>query len=171
MKREIKKHESEYYHIPKLKGNPWFIPLTFIFGLLSYFNFKLILNIWAYLDLGYVFASREEMLNYSPKLIDLVICYPLLFEYIFISLTIISLVRIFKKLIYKKDSGLLDGLIIGLILGLIIGLILGLIIGLLGGFIAGFIVGLIMGLIMGLILGLIMGLILGLILGLGTEFT
>ena len=151
MKREIKKHESEYYHIPKLKGNPWFIPLTFIFGLLSYFNFKLIVNLWTYLDLGYIFASSEEMLNYSPKLIDLVICYPIIFEYIFISLTIIFLVGIFKELKSYKEDGLLDGLIIGLILGLIIGL--------LGGFIAGFIV------------GLIMGLILGLIMGLGTEFT
>jgi hypothetical protein len=158
MNKQIKKHEYEYYHIPKLKGNPWFIPLTFVFGVLSYLNFKLILYLWKFLDLGYVFAKESELINFTPKFVDLVVCYPLIFEYIFISLTIICLIGVFKKLNSYDEKGLIYGLILGLFLGLIGGFVIGLIGGLIGGLICGVICGFLSGVIGGLIAGLFAGL-------------
>jgi len=159
--KQIKKHESEYYHIPKLKGNPWCILLTFIFGMLSYFNFKLIISIFKFVDLANPFGDLfEESIKGVHQLI---VIYPILFEYVFIILTLIFLVGIFKKLKRYNEEGLIVGLIWGLIVGLIVGIA-----GLIGGLIVGLIAGLIGGLIAGLIAGLILG-IAGLIAGLVGE--
>ena len=87
--KQIKEHESEYYHIPKLKGNPWCILLTFIFGMLSYFNFKLIISIFKFVDLANPFGDLfEESIKGVHQLI---VIYPILFEYVFIILTLIFL--------------------------------------------------------------------------------
>ena len=130
-KLEVKKHEDNYIHIPKpcWKGIGKFF-LTIFLGFLSYFNFKLIFNIWENYNLGYVFASESEMINFSPKFADLIVLYPLIGQFILISLTIICFASLFKKLNNYDEDGLIGGLIGGLIIGLIIGLIFGLIGGL-----------------------------------------
>ena len=157
MKTNLKKETSK----PCWKGVGKFF-LTIFLGFLSYFNFKLILNFWENYNLGYVFAKESELINYSPKFADLIVLYPLVEEFILISLIIICFVSIFKKLKDYNEMGLISGLIFGLIFGLINGLIIGLINGLIDG--------LIIGLIFGLIIGLIFGLISGLIFGLNREF-
>lgn len=151
--KTLKKYEEEYIHIPKPKKRQ-VLGLTgsIIFGLLSFFNFLIIKSIYVKFNLGYIFANEEELVNYTIEIFHLVICYPIIFEYIFISLTIISFVSMFKKLKSYKKNGLINGLILGLITGLITGLICG--------FITGWIFGLIFGLIGGLIAWLIVGLLL-----------
>lgn len=111
-KLEVKKHESNYIHIPKpcWKGIGKFF-LTVLLGFLSYFNFKLILRIWEDYNLGYVFASESEMINYVPKFADLIVLYPLVGEFLLVSLTIICFVSIFKKLKGYDEGGLIFGLI------------------------------------------------------------
>lgn len=123
-KLEVQKHESNYIHIPKpcWKSIGKFF-LTIFLGFLSYFNFKLILNIWENYNLGYVFAGESEMINYAPKFADLIVLYPLVGEFLLISLTIICFVSIFKKLKSYDEEGLIVGLIGGLIVWLIGGLI------------------------------------------------
>ena len=156
MKKTINQHEQQYWHIPKFSLLP--ILGIILFTLLTIGNYQLI-------DKQIV----RDVFNWSEEyceefvLNDLMILYPVIFEYIFISLLIISLVALFKggynKLKNYKEEGLIEGLILGLIWGLILGIIVGLIVGL----ILGLILGLIWGLIEGLILGLIWGLIVGLI--------
>jgi len=145
---EIKLHTKKYIHIPmpswKGFGN---LCLTGLMAFLSIVNFMLILRIWKDYNLGYVFASKEEIINYAPKFADLIILYPLLGQFILIGLTTILIVSLFKKLNSYDD----DGLIVGLIVGLMYGLIFGLIVGLMYGLIFGLIVGLMYGLIVGLI--------------------
>jgi len=152
--KPIKKHEDKYWHIPKVN----IIPLIglIIFILLSIGNFYLI-------DKSVVVeAFNCERDNCNLQSSDLINLYPILGEYILISLSIISLVALFKggykNLKSYDEEGLIFGLIGGLIGGLIIGLIYGLIIGLIYGLIDGLIIGLIIGLISGLIYGLIFGL-------------
>lgn len=161
---ELKLHTKKYIHLPKpsLKGLGKF-NLAIIFTLLSYFNLKLILKIWEDYNLGYVFAPESELVNYTPKFADLIVSYPLIGEYIFISLTIIFTVSMFKELKGYDERGLIYGLIRGLISGIIIGLIFGLILGTIFGLIFGLISGIIFGLISGIIIGLIFGTICGLI--------
>jgi len=148
---EIKLHTKKYIHIPmpSWKGFGKF-SLMIISVLLSFFNFILIRNIWIKENLGYVFANEEEIINYAPKFADLIVLYPLLGQFILISLTVILAVSLFKKLKSYDENGLIGGLIVGLIVGLIGGLIVGLILGLIGGLIGGLIVELIVGLIVGL---------------------
>jgi len=162
--KQLNNHTKSYIHIPKLS----LLPLLgiIIFGFLSYINLKLI--DWELIKV--VFSSEETIKNYSFQLINLINIYPLIGEYILISLTIISLVALFKggynKLKSYEEEGLIPGLFGGLIFGLIFELIFGLIFGLIAGLITGLIPGLIPGLIFGLIIGLIGGLIFGLIPGL-----
>ena len=67
MKKTIKNHEQEYIHIRKPNWKRIkFLPLTIIFGFLSFFNFKLILKILQDYNLGYVFTDKSEMINYAP---------------------------------------------------------------------------------------------------------
>ena len=160
---KLELHTKKYIHIPmpSWKGFGKLI-LTLFTAILSYFNFMLILKIWEDYNLGYVFAKQSEIINYSPKFADLIILYPLIGEYILISLTIIFAVSLFKKLKDYDERGLVRKLVDGLIIGLIFGLIVGLIDGL--------IIGLIVGLIIGLIIGLVGGLVGGLYVGLEDEF-
>jgi len=163
----IKQHEDKYWHIPKLA----LLPLLgfIVFTLLAYGNYLLIDK----QVIATAFNCEKDNCNLTAH--NLINIYPIIAEYLLISLAIISLVAVFKKgyknlKSYNKE-GLIGGLIVGLIGGLIAGLIFGLIVGLIGGLIAGLIVGLIAGLIFGLIFGLIAGLIAGLIGGLSEEFT
>jgi hypothetical protein len=160
---KINKHKSDYIHIPKPNGL-WFGKFfAFIFlAFLSVMNFLLIKAIWLKFNLGYVFATEEEWVNYTIEGFHLIVLYPLVGEYLFIALTIFTFVSLFKKLKSFDEAGLIVCLIFGLIFGLIVCLIFGLIVGL--------IFGLIVCLILGLIFGLIVCLIIGLIVGLPEEF-
>ena len=156
--KTIKQHEENYWHIPKFSILPILGLILFI--LLAIGNFQLI-NLEV---IKTAFSCERGNCNLVSS--DLINIYPIIGEYILISLALISLVAIFKKG-YKNlkkydEKGLIGGLIISLILGLILGLIPGLI--------PGLILGLILGLIISLIAGLIISLILGLIIGLSKEF-
>jgi len=147
----IKQHEDKYWHIPKLA----LLPLLgfIVFTLLAYGNYLLIDK----QVIATVFNCEKDNCNLTAH--DLINIYPIIAEYLLISLAIISLFAMFKRG-YKNlksfdEEGLIFGLILGLIFGLILGLIGGLIVGLIGGLIGGLIFGLILGLIGGLILGLI----------------
>jgi len=148
MNKEIRKHQQEYWYIKKINLLPLLGLILFVF--LAIVNFNLINNE----QVSFVFNCEglECQQIDSSYLINL---YPIIGEYIFISLSMISLVALikggFNKLKRYKDSGLIIGLIGGLISGLIIGLISGLIGGLISGLISGLIVGMIVGLIIGLI--------------------
>ena len=126
-----KQHEREYIHIPKTNKN-WFAKLGgFVFFLfLSIVNFKLILFLWKDLSLSNLLDSA-----YFNQLLVL---YPFIGQYLFISLTIICVVGLFKRLNSYDE----DGLIYELIYGLIGGLIYGLVVGLIGGLVVGLIYGL-----------------------------
>ena len=166
---QLKKHEEQYIHIPRPAIFP-FIGLI-IFSILSYLNLKII--DWNVIKI--IFYDEEVIRNIQLNSGNLINIYPLLGEYILISLSLISLIAIFiggyRSLKSSNEAGLIDGLIIGLLIGLIGGLIGGLIIGLIDGLITRLIGGLIGGLIDGLLIGLIGGLIGGLIDGLAGEFS
>ena len=135
VKQEVAKHKSNYIHIPKPKGltiGKFF--LTIFLAFLSTMNFLLIKLIWNHFNLGYVFAKDSEMINYVIEGIHLIVLYPLVSQFILISLTVLSFVSLFKKLKSYDEEGLISGLIVGLIVGLISGLIFGLIFGLIRGF-------------------------------------
>ena len=154
---KLKEHTKKYIHIPK----PNLLPLLgiIVFGFLSWANLKLF-N-WEFLKV--IFGDNEVVSNYSFHFSQLINVFPIIAEYVFIALTIISLVALIKGGYKNLKTFKEDGLIFGLIFGLIGGLITGLIFGLIGGLIIGLIIGLIGGLITGLIGGLITGLIFGLI--------
>ena len=107
----------------------------------------LIVSEWERLELGDL--DSEE--NYNLE--QLIIIYPIIFEYVLVSLTIICFASCFKKLKRYDEKGLFCGLIGGLIWGLIWGLIDGLVFGLFCGLVFGLIVGLVFGLIVGLVFG------------------
>jgi Flp pilus assembly pilin Flp len=152
---KIDNHSSEYIHIPKPNGIWCAKFFGFLFTIfLAVMNFLLIKLIWVQFNLGYVSAGEEELVNYTPKAIDLIVLYPLIAEYILIGLSICLFVSLFKEIKSFEEDGLIASLIAGLIYGLI----------------ASLIAGLIVSLIYGLIVGLIASLIVGLIVGLGEEF-
>ena len=153
---ELELHTKKCIHIvkPSLAGVGRF-SLMIVTAFLSYFNFLLIKSIWV---------------TNSPKFIDLIVLYPLVGEFILISLTIILAVSLFKNLKSYDEEGLVCCSIAGLILGLILGLFIGLIAGVVLGFLIGLITGLVAGVIFGLVVGLILGLTAGLIGGLLMEF-
>ena len=131
LKKEIKQHESEYWHISKFSILP--ILGIIIFGLLNYGNYFLI-------DKQVIITTFNcEKDNCNLTLHDLINIYPIIGQSILIDLFIISLVALFKKgynnLKSYKEKGLIWGLIWGLIGGLIGGLIFGLIWGLIFGLI------------------------------------
>ena len=153
--KNIKQHEDKYIHIPKVNLLPLIGLILFI--LLAIGNYQLI-------DkevISEAFKSCEEECVYNLVTSDLKNLYPIIGEYILISLALISLVALFKGGYSELKSYDEDGLIIRLIVGLIIGLIVGLIIGLIGGLFGGLIIGLFGGLFGGLFSGLIIGLIAG----------
>ena len=162
MTKQLKQHKQKYWYIPKFAILP--IIATLFFGFLAYMNLKLI-N-WNIIKTA--FDCTKDNCNLVPK--DLIVCYPIIAEYIFIALTLISFIAIIKSGFDNLKSYKDDGLIMDLIVGLIVGLIWGLIWGLIVGLIWGLIWGLIGGLIGSLFLGLIGGLIGGLIWGLTKEF-
>jgi len=139
----IKQHESNYWHIPKFS----ILPLIglIIFVLLAIGNYQLIDK----QIIKTVFTCEKDNCNLVKR--DLINIYPIFFEYVFISFSLISLIAGIKKGYKNLKSYDEVGLIAGLIAGLIFGLIGGLIVGLIAGLIVGLIVGLIAGLIVGLI--------------------
>ena len=155
----IKQHERKYIHIPfSWKAIGRFSAFLGSVGL-AIANFFLIISTWNMLGL----KSLSETQDYSFS--QLLIVYPLIGEYILVSLTIICLTALIKggfdKLKSYKKEGLLGGLLGGLLSGLLFGLLFGLFFGLIIGLISGLIIYLILGMIIGLISGLIIGLIIG----------
>ena len=124
--KNIKQHEEAYWHIPKIAILP--ILGFILFTLLAIGNYQLI-------DKEVVstaFNCSEESCNLVPS--NLINLYPILGEYLLISLAIISLIASFKRG-YKNlksygEEGLIFVLIVGLIFVLIVGLMVGLIFGL-----------------------------------------
>ena len=141
----LEQHRKKYIHIPF----SWVFlgRLILLLGSisLSILNFMLIISTWKLLGLGNL--ETEYITGYN----QLLIIYPIISEYILISLSFICLFALvkggFKKLKNYKEDGLIGALIGALIVGLI------------GGLSGGLIVGLIVGSIVGLIGGLIVGLI------------
>jgi len=131
--KTTKQHEQKYWHIRKFSILP--VIATLLFSWLSWINLNLI--DWKIVKTA--FDCSKDSCSLVPE--DLIVCYPLILECIFICLAVISLVAVFKggfdKLKSYKESGLITGLIFGLIGGLITGLIFGLIFGLIGGLIVG----------------------------------
>ena len=160
--KTIKKHENKYLHISKRSFK--YISITILLILITIGSFIILIDCWKFLELGSLFYEEDGYNLYQLMIIPI-----LIINYLLISLTICSIVSMFKKLKSYKEHGLILGLISGLIVGLIVGLIGGLISGLIGGLIGGLISGLISGLIIGLIIWLISGFISGLISGLIVE--
>ena len=142
MINKITQHEEAYWHIPKIAILP--ILGFILFTLLAIGNFQLIDK-----EVISTAFNCSEDCNLIPS--DLINLYPILGEYLLISLAIISLVASFKRGYKNLKSYEDEGLIVGLIFGLIFGLIVDLIVGLIFGLIFGLIVGLICSLIFGLI--------------------
>jgi len=162
--KQIKEHESEYFHIKKTALNLiWKIPLAIIPFVLSYLMLVYgIIGNWAFLKLPDLFVGEAKNAVFSNC--NLLIIPMLLLEYFLIAGSFMFAMYLIKgKLKSYEDEGLILGLIMGLILGLIWGLIEGLIEGLIFSLSGGLIWGLIGGLIVGMIVGLILGLIGGLI--------
>ena len=109
---ELQIHTKKYIHIPRpsLKGIGKF-SLMIVCAFLSYLNFMLILR----------FSEDCDFLNW----IDLIILYPIVGEFILISLTIVLGISLFKKLKSYDEEGIIYCLCYVLILGLMGGLILG----------------------------------------------
>ncbi|MFW6233451.1 MAG: hypothetical protein ACOC3Z_02190, partial [Nanoarchaeota archaeon] len=120
-KLTLESHTKKYIHIPK----PPILPIIgiIIFGILSYYNLY-------FIDLELikvVFSSNEIIEQFTFKFSHLINIYPIIGEYILLSLTMISITALFKggynKIKSYKEKGLIAGLIAGLIVGLIAGLI------------------------------------------------
>ena len=116
-KKSVELHECQYWHVPKMALLP-LVGLAF-FGLLAYLNLFL-------LDWGWLDAEMVRVFVFS----DIVLVYPYLAEYLFVSLAMISLAGFLKggygNLKGFEEKCLIFGLFWGLILGLILGLFLGL---------------------------------------------
>ena len=102
----IKQHEDNYYHIPKV--SLLLLLGLILFTLLAIGNYQLIDK----LIIKEVFKSCEETCVYNLIPSDLLILYPIIMEYILISLSFISLVAIFKRG-YKKLKSYSEGGLIG----------------------------------------------------------
>ena len=144
---KIDRHTRAYIHIDKGSIGRFFAVIGGI--ALSIANLLLIVNAWDYLGLGD--PSGKYLADYR----QLLICYPLIFECIFVSFTAICIVALieggFDKVKRYEDVGLINvlifslvfcpilGLIISTSVGLIYGIVFGLAMGLLAGLLAGFI--------------------------------
>jgi len=159
----LKNHVDDYIHIPKPRVQQVlaFFGMLF-FGALSYLNFILMISIGEIFKVGILINSLTPELEYSSWK-QLIIFYPIIGEYVLISLTIICLGALFKGGFDKLNSfnkyGLMSGQIVGLMGGIILGLFLGFIMGLFNCLIGSLITGFIILLGFGLVIGLIMGLI------------
>ena len=124
--KNTKQYEQEYWHIRKISLLPFIA--TLFFSWLAWINLKLI--DWNIIKIA--FNCEKDSCSLISR--DLIVCYILIFECLFICIAIISLVAMFKggfdKLKRYDDEGLISSLIFGLISGLISGLIFGLIFGL-----------------------------------------
>ena len=126
--KTIEQHELKYWHIPKFN----ILPLIgiFIFTILAIWNYQLIdKNV-----INELSKSCSYDCEYNLNTHDLINIYPIIGEYILISLIIISFVAQtkggYRKLKRCNKEGLIWNLIYGLIFGLLVYLIAGLIFGL-----------------------------------------
>jgi len=119
MKKTTQQHEEQYWHIPKF--NILQILGLIIFSLLAIGNLQLIDKEVLHEVFSQDTCKKDLPCNLVPH--DLINLYPIIFEYILISLSLISLVALFKggysKLKRYDENGLIVGLIVGLIGGLI----------------------------------------------------
>ena len=118
----------------------------FLIGLfLSIVNWNLIITIGNKLRVWETLSSFDSK-NAYQSFEQLIILYPIIGEYILISLTVIFLVAMIKggldKLKRHGDYGLIDWLIVGLFFWLIVGIFFGLIVGQIVGLFFGLIFGL-----------------------------
>ena len=134
---KIQQHRKDCLHIPFSWKRLGLFGSTLLSGLLAYLNFILLIfvgkafKVWALLGAE---SGIEAFSHWS----QLIICYPLIGEYILISITIICLIALIKGGFDKLKSVNDNGLIFRLIFDLIFGLIFGLIVGLMGGLSAEF---------------------------------
>ena len=112
MTKQLKQHEQKYWHIPKFAILP--IIATLFFGFLAYMNLKLI--DWNVIKTA--FACSNESCNLIPN--NLINMYPIIGEYVLISLIIISFAAIIKNGFNNLKSYNEGGLIVSLIGGLIV---------------------------------------------------
>jgi hypothetical protein len=133
----------------KIKGIGRFF-LMILTALLSYFNFLLLIKIgndykvWELL-------RNPDVVNTFADWSMLIIAYPLIANFLLISLTAICFVA-FKKKGFNKiksysEKGMIFWLIEGMIFGMIFGMIGGMIFGMIGGVIGEMIFGMIFGMI------------------------
>lgn len=160
--KKIDKHTNSYIHISFSWKSIGTFCLMLLLGLLSWLNFLLIVRV------GYVFKAWEllketDLSKIYHSFYQLIIIYPMVGEYILISLTVICLVALIKGGFDKLKSYSCGGLIKFLIVGFIFGLITPLICVLVLGWFTRMVVVIIAGLIVGLIGGLIFATIAGLI--------
>jgi len=137
--KTIKEPEDINLHIRK-RSAKYFLLSILMLGL-NILNFLFLKYLWTFLELG----NLKREISYQP--IDLLIIYPIIQQYILLSLLIICIFSIFNKLKNYKEEELIYGIIVGLLVGFLYGLLVG------------FLYGLILGLIYGIIAGLIYGII------------
>ena len=154
----------------------WFFVGRFVALFVSLFlvvlNFFLIFASWDFLGLGSLKANGVNVFY------QLLICYPLVGEYLLVALVVVCFVALvkggFRKLKPFREFALLGSLVFGLFFGLFFGLLSGLFFGLLSGLIdisVGCLVGALVDALVGcLAVGLVCGLVLGLAWGLEDEF-
>ena len=106
--KPIKHHEDKYYHIPKVNLLPLLGLIIFI--LLAIGNFQLIDKA----VIKEVFKSCEDTCIYNLISNNLINIYPIIAEYILISLALISLISLFKggynNIKSYNENGLIGGL-------------------------------------------------------------
>ncbi|MFO0718576.1 MAG: hypothetical protein U0522_00920 [Candidatus Paceibacterota bacterium] len=116
---------------------------------------------------GYIIPSMKEFDHLTKENADIskigLMWVPII-SYVLVSLWVCLTVNIFRKLMTRKQGGLIDDLIEGLVVGVIVGLLVGVPVGSL-------VWGLVVGPILVLTSSLSAGLVLGLFRGLSKEFS
>lgn len=166
LKEEVEQLKNEKRTIPTTING---VILSVIFFGISIGNFFLIVYSWGFLEINDLFQKSQA---YVGKLL---IIFPIIGEYIFISLFVVCVLSIFKggfkniKSI-EEDYSLLNNLLGHLAHGLSLGIVFCFVFGIFGGILGHLLVGILVGLITGLILGLSFCLIHGIKEGISDEF-
>ena len=150
----------------------WFFVGRFVALFVSLFlavlNFFLIFASWDFLGLGSLKANGVNVFC------QLLICYPLVGEYLLVALVVVCFVALvkggFRKLKPFREFALLGSLVFGLFFGLVWGLFSSLVNGLID-ILVGCLVGALVDALVGCLAGgLVCGLVVGLVVGLEDEF-
>ena len=119
---EIRKHTKDYIRVPYPGWNVIARVLALLGSVgLAVANFLLLTYTWKLLNISVLFGTEEEIIA-NKSLIgfhQLLICYPLIGEYLLIGLSIICLVALIKGGFNKLKPFNKDGLIFDLMVGLI----------------------------------------------------